>query len=270
MIKLIEMLYKTNYLSQVILRLDFSQVENWKDNDISEYLKKIFLKEFSELKEIPNKGYTINLKSSTDEPIFEKTNDGLFYKFTKNENNDYIKSIIITSSYITLKYNGKYYNGFQTIIDHDLDLIIKCLTLLDINEILKMGLRYINEINENTENLIDSYKWVDSRFRMMESEKENHFLDECNENMIRSMSKLEYFIGDYKFIFQYGEFNSNYPSKIFKNNFVLDYDCQLMDIDNISNIKNNIKKMSSFIYKFFENSISDELRQKLEGEINDE
>lgn len=77
------------------------------------------------------------------------------------------------------------------------------------------------------------------------------------------MSKIEYSEEDFYFIFQFGQFNANYPSTVIKNNFILDYDCQLRTAENINDLRDNLKKMSSFIYKFFEDSIDDYLRDKL-------
>lgn len=113
----------------------------------------------------------------------------------------------------------------------------------------RIGLRYINQliIDEGNpfewneiikEPLISMIKFV-----------------EIKEELSRLIGVIELNRSDYFIRFQYGWFNSEYPSPIAKKEFVLDYDCYSEDEIGISSILSQVELFHREIKKLFKDSM---------------
>ena len=97
-------------------------------------------------------------------------------------------------------------------------------------------------------------KWINPKLHNFKFEPQN-------SKIIRSMNRADYRIDEYNLIFQYGQFNLNYPSTVVKDDFVLDYECSYNNIESIKDVKEHMLSMDEIIYKFF-NESSGELLDK--------
>ena len=81
-----------------------------------------------------------------------------------------------------------------------------------------------------------------------------------DSRIIRSLNRTEYKIDDFKVIFQYGQFNLNYPSIMIKDDFILDYECLNNYSESINDVKDIVVKMDEIIHNFYSESIGSKLK----------
>ena len=85
--------------------------------------------------------------------------------------------------------------------------------------------------------------------------------------MIRSMHLTEYSVDNMHINFRYGMFNPEYPNRLVKNNFALDYDCFVQEaITSPAEVTSYIERGHRFIQALFEASITDALRKEMKNE----
>lgn len=132
------MLYKNNCISQIILRIDFSEISDFgKDDEIPSEIKEIIKEKFPEGDIIKNKEFKIDLDSSTDAPMQTKGFDSFSYIFDNMNENEITKELKFDSSFLSIYYNGKYYDSFEQILN-DMNLILKFLELYEIKKLRKL------------------------------------------------------------------------------------------------------------------------------------
>ena len=192
-----------------------------------------------------------NLKlDSTGLPIQGEANDvKLIWNF-KNENGKFIN---LSGDNLSLVHSGDFYTTFDSFLK-DINLVIKGLKSYKLPAIKSIGLRYVNQIPISDESLIERYFNSDLHLLNYNSE---------NEDVVQSISKVESFINNFLFSFQYGIFNPNYPSITENKDFILDYDCIIENDLDIDELEDYLNQMHDIIYDKFETSIKDDLRNKM-------
>jgi len=124
--------------------------------------------------------------------------------------------------------------------------------------IKRIGLRYINQIQMKEGNPFDWDTLIKPELTKIISA-----FPGSKENIARAMSQIQINEDDAKIIFQFGLFNSEYPAKVTKREFVLDYDCSTEDESEPDRVLGRFGSFNVIITKFFEDSILDELRDKM-------
>ena len=81
------------------------------------------------------------------------------------------------------------------------------------------------------------------------------------DSITRSMHQLHLRIDDYKIIFQFGAFNSEFPNTITQKEFILDYDCISEEEHEPNNVLVKFKQFNTQISGLFEQSINANLRE---------
>lgn len=161
-----------------------------------------------------------------------------------------IKNIRINYSSITISWNGKYFRGPED-LKEDIKKIINILDELCLWEDLIISLRYVNEITP--ESVDDWSEWINPQLH-------NFNFKPDNSKLMRSLTRAEYEIDDFHFVFQYGQYNMDYPSTFIRNDFVLDYECIRPDGCDIYLIKHDFRKMNKIIYDAYKKSIEKMLK----------
>lgn len=91
-------------------------------------------------------------------------------------------------------------------------------------------------------------------------------VDDVKTALIRSMHLSEYRFNDLSLNFRFGCFNSEYPSPMRRDDFVLDYDCFSTEAyTSADQVLEFIHRGHEYIQKLFENSITDRLRQVMKN-----
>lgn len=171
--------------------------------------------------------------------------------------NDLGDLITLESDFLSFSiHNYSSYNEF-------IALVKKAISLLQVNneELKRLGLRYVNSIKLKEGNPFELNGYIAPHLT-----QSINFLDNIDtNNLSRNVGQMVFNKSDpdYYLNFLYGWPNSEFPNRIAKKEFVLDYDCYTE-----SNIKINeaFKYIDNFhveIKRMFVKSIGDELRKKI-------
>lgn len=253
------MQYKSNYLKNVIFRIDFSQQlpPNKKLIDNFYNLVKV---EFPKKEALKGKIlHTQIVSKKNGNKVTQQEQNVTNYKFS-DENQTKVLTLEPLSN-MNLVFN--IYKNSQELNDI-IGLIINAVIQVygDI-EIKRTGLRYINDISIPEGNPFDWAPFINhSLIASLDFPPENR-------NLSRSMGVIELIRDDHGVLFQYGMYNPEYPNKIARKIFVLDYDCYINDNLNASEIKEKTKMLQSDEECLFESSINDGLREKMGVVIDD-
>ena len=246
--------YKSNYLTNVIYRIDFNDIEEINNNVA---LESIYEK-INATGLFPNK----NIHQMTEKSIQIESDSkssvitNFIHKLNCQSNNAENIEINKRSIIINLK---KYTNFscFMKIID------IVHAAVADIKDKIKikrLGVRYINEISLKEGLPFDNGNIISEKL----TSKEIEFFSVEEQNHInRSLSQTSFIYDDYQVVFTNGYVNSQFPAKILKNEYLLDIDCFTNSCE-FNDIKTIITKMNTeIITPFFEKSIKDALRNEM-------
>ncbi len=216
-----------NFLTDIVIKIIFSEI------DLTAFQENIphFIKEIQG--EYPTNIPLVNQKVQIKSTKKSNEISGKFYPsilFRKNDE----KQLTLRTNEILLEYNGKYYDSFDNKLSDDLTLINNALQIYEIPSILHISMRYINQIPRIDNILAKEY---------------THFFNE--KNSVRTMIRTEYAEGDHHIIFNYGEYNSNYPSTNIKHNFILDYETYTDTPQNFNQLLNTLSEIHQINKKYF-------------------
>ncbi len=238
-------IYKKNYLDNVIFRVDFDAL--YKINDPpSEFQEKVKEKfPIPEQKELREYTWDFIKKEQTDKiyPLW------IFYNLDKSQ------KINISYKFFSLEFT-KYHSfpEFKLIIEETYNNFIK---IYNPPLITRFGLRYINKIVLNNGNPFDWSSYINSS---LTHPIDNFFEDK--KNLSRAITQVSMNCGDYNILFSYGFYNSEYPNRISRKEFVLDYDCSSGNIEP-TNVIGNLETYNSIINDLFERSIDSKLKEEM-------
>lgn len=246
--------YRTPFLKEVIVRLDFSSPVTKLARTIPQRLKEMVSPLFpiSEPKEFIGKELIVT-KDITKEKILEGT-DWFFHSVDRQ------KTLIVSRDNVNISY--KKYDSFDVLKQDFLPIVEELFGTYDDFEGKRLGLRYINEITLPENNVLDWANYLDERLLTSLN------FPQDPGKICRAFNNLELNYGDLIIRFQYGMFNADYPAAIRKKSFILDYDAYYQGPQNLEDVKHNIDIFHEAIQTLFEYSISDELRSLMGVEGN--
>jgi len=246
--------YRTPFLKEVIVRLDFSYPITELTKTIPQRLKDIVSPLFpiSEPKGFIGKELVIT-KDATKEKTLEGT-DWFFHSMDKQ------KTLIIARDNVNISY--KKYDSFDVLKRDFLPIVEELFGIYNDFQGKRLGLRYINEITLSENNVFDWTNYLDGRLLTALS------FPQDPSKICRAFNNLVLNYGDLIIRFQYGMFNADYPAPVRKKSFILDYDAYCQGPQNLEDVKHNIDIFHQAIQTLFEYSISDELRSLMGVEGN--
>lgn len=252
--------YENPYLNEVIFRIDFSNISSLYENnkEASKDFHEKISKKFPNTIIQRNHEFNIGIDANTGKPTQVSSHEGNFLWVFKNRKHD--KSVELTSKSLVLHYNKGAYTHFRYFLE-DIMLLIDALKDYSPKDLSFLGLRYINQIDGKT---------------MPELEKcinPNYFNNtatnlEDDEEFIQVLDKLSIKKDNYILDFQYGLFNAAYPDPNFDKDFILDLDCTTNKVKTIDDVVDELKHMNKYVWKKFEDAITDILRDEMCGEEN--
>lgn len=255
----VKKIYKKNYITRTIYRIDFPAFPEYKKDDYESHTKfqEKIKEKYPNIKQ--NKKETIEVNMSKDsqniisvtEPIWIFNNDDKSKLLNLEPDN-----ISITETKYTTF--DSYYEDIKFVLDAFIDLY-------PIKEISRIGMRYINEIKFPTGDPLDWSGYIDPNLFSIAK----NFPSETDK-VLRSMHLLALKEETYKLNFQFGCYNSEFPNPVTRKEFVLDYDCRIKEQKNISDAYQIAKDFNKIINYWFEKSIGDELRRDMEVVVNGE
>jgi uncharacterized protein (TIGR04255 family) len=240
--------YKKNFIKTIIFRIDFSPILKLKDNSPIDFQEAI--KQYCSDLEIRD-AFLHTMHFGKKKQSSERES----YKQFVFRSKDKVHSVVLDFKFLSIEAN-KYdkYDDLKIIIEKVFNSFKKIYTPLSIK---RLGLRYINEIKLNTGH---PYEWKDyihdSLINIYSSFYEK-------ERYTRLLSQIYYSFDDHRLIFTYGTPNSEFPSKITRKEFLLDYDCAAENVEETDIIK-DLDIFHNRIQTLFEYSIKPGLRKLME------
>lgn len=228
------------FLNEVLLKVDFHSVPKLlgENGDPSDF-ERVIQSEFPKFSSHDEKFAEVNMFK---ELVINENGPNKFWVYEKEN----IKKIHLKNSSLTLSYNGEFFKNPKCLIK-DTELIINALKNISVEMTTTIKLRYVNEITPKVK-IKNWDDWINPNLHNFKFQPEN-------SKLIRSLNRTEYKIDDFNLIFQYGQFNLNYPSTVIKNDFILDYECFTNNLENINDIKDKVIEMNNIIHMFYNNSI---------------
>ena len=254
------MAYKMDYLTDVILRLDFSvdceDIKTELKTEIQSVIANYFPipeKRSTELQQVISSANDPDKKELTikTEKIIE------WHYFGKNRE----KELVITSNYIYILI--KKYNSFDILKKEFFDIVGALVKIYNDIKFNRIGLRYIDQvdlINDKTSRKNWHTYW--SKYINSNLTSGLSFLDD-DQKMSRYLSSIEMNYGDFMLRFQYGISNPDYPAPNKKQIFILDTDVYSVGLYSIADVENVISQYQNVEKDWFERSIKDSLRGKM-------
>lgn len=243
--------YPKNFLSGVVLRIDFSGDVTLGDlNEFGASITDLFpSKEARE----SVAGFEINFINSEVRQQKKVVYSWLF----KNASEDIFMDI--GSNYLTIEC--KKYPGWEKMSSMIARTVIPLLNQIGVKTAKRIGLRYLNEIDLaepepiNWEDLLAESLIGPLRFARDQSQK-----------IARGMSQLIIKLNGADLAFNFGVWNPDYPNPVTRKQFVLDLDCYTILSSDTDELTEKIAYFHTQIENLFEASITETLRIKLRGE----
>ena len=246
-------IYSKTPISEVIFKLDFGNTYNIKEN-IHIFYEKIKDKfPYDTINSEPE--ITINIENADGE--IKTTHEPKSWYFHESEDiNDSPLIIEVSKNYCLIDYRCdlREYEGYPAFKEEYIDLIIKSLSVFEIKEFTKIGLRYINNINCPKGNPL---KWKDIIV------DELLFDDLLNkyDSPSRLMSEFMFEKNDFFINFHYGIFNTEFPNPIARKEFTLDFDCMCKNETNVNEISEVVNDMHDTILELFKENVTKEYKE---------
>ena len=239
--------YKKNFLAQVILRLDFTKEIEQSETCYSKFydgIKGVF----------PNKKIdtSVTVKATFLDKKFEQSQEeSPLYTFTNIEET---KILTLEKTDLVITYVNNSYTDFSELSD-TIKLVINSFYSAYGNMIVKRtGLRYINNFYLPEGDPLDWSNLIDKRLLQL-----IEFVPDKKElSQVLGVLVLNKSYGKLRIVS--GLFNSEYPNKIAKKEFILDYDCFSEYENEVQDIPALAKTLNDEITKLFELSIQDGMR----------
>jgi uncharacterized protein (TIGR04255 family) len=248
-----EICYLKNYLQEVIARIDFAvPIEALNAAVLPDKVQKALKSRYPIFES--TKAFSQNVI------IHEQgvhTNSREFQQWVYHgENRE--KTITVTPDSITVSIKQyRDYEEFKLDVIEPIDEISKIEGNIFIN---RTGLRYVNVFP----NITNKYDELIEKFHPMIASPFKSIID--IKNLSRIINISEYIHDEVKCRLQSGIFNPDYPAKIKKREFILDFDAFIDTPHSFTNINELFDSLHNVIQSKFEDSITTKLRDELNEE----
>lgn len=241
--------YKKNFLTDIVYRIDFAKVLVLDKESPVEFQKQI-ADIFPLLEPVKQMGFLIE---NDGVELRSKEDIRTLWSFRNSENN---KLVEIDSEHMALSF--KSYLDFEE-FSKTIESVNKALFSAYPNiHILRLGLRYINQITLDEKDIYDWGKYLSNSLLT------GLGVVEDKSKIRRSMHSTEIFYEpDIMLNFRYGIFNKSYPAQLLEKEFILDYDCSTKSSLKQEELPARIDKFHDIISENFESQITEEFKELL-------
>lgn len=248
--------YKTNFITNAIFKVDFPEID-LDTSDIPNKLQNTLKNKFPTVHKLKTGNLDVKVKGV--DQVTTQLNEKILLEFKNRNNKDKFNKVIISPNYVSLEYES--YNCFKEFYKDIKFVFDAFLEAYPIEKIKRIGLRYINQITLDSGNPFDWDNLINKNLLYVHKFAENS----KDIDILRSMHILELEEDDHQLRFQFGLYNSEYPNPIARREFVLDYDCYIDNEMESFKLFEDSKRCNAIIYKWFEKSIGENLREIMRG-----
>jgi uncharacterized protein (TIGR04255 family) len=243
--------YKRNFITDVIFRIDFRNISGLNAGNQPEEFEEEIISKFPVKKPIEQRG--LKLEGHGEGVSVEKMPTQTIWTYSDKE-----KRMIVELAANFLTVNCKKYETFDLFKKNVTSILDHFLSIYKIDSIDRMGLRYIDKITLDHDNLFSWKEHIN-----IDLIKNLDFIG--NKNTLRRIMQV-YEIAlksDTNLRFQSGIFNSWYPDKLVQKEFYIDCDCYTPIQINANEIKEKIDDFHSLCSEYFEKSITEKFRKEI-------
>lgn len=168
------------------------------------------------------------------------------------------KTLTLGSDNVNVQYNT--YGSFASLKEDFID-VVSCLcgTYKDL-QFKRLGLRYANEITLSDDNVFAWGNFLRSQLLGILNVAEDQ------ASICRTLGTLELVRDDHFVRFTYGVPNPDYPARVRRKQFVLDYDAYRQGALDLADVIQSLDSLHETIQAMFEGDITSELRRLMEPE----
>lgn len=244
--------YKKNYLKQVIFRVDF---ENASLSGFEE-MKELLAGEFDIAKKLQGRSGNFEIKFDSNE-VINSTEEIEVWQFTNSKTKNKFE---IGPTHCLLEYFA--YKNSDDLKKHINTYCEELLEKNNVSNLLRVGLRYINEIDISAIKKISDW----NTYIATDLISYINFLKSNNKIATRMLNQIETKTDDFNTVFKYGIWNNKYPSPITNSPFVLDIDgfTRLAVDFSKGELLRITSELNKEIENIFELSITDKLRKEMD------
>jgi len=248
--------YQNNYLTNVILRLDFEPIQILRES-IKVEAKPEFSARLAAVYPLvagqPTATLTVNV-GPTGSGINQQIT-GIQWHHRKVENGT--KVIVLGPDFLAVEYGKNDYDHFPPFRQEVATALEALQVLYTVPRFNRIGLRYVNDITIPEGNALD---WdgiiVPDLITAVLAGKESE------ASVVRSMHQLQARQGERDSVITYGLHNPDFPNTLARRSFVLDYDCSQSGVEAAQALQ-VIDGLNKCCETMFEHSIQSDLRDKM-------
>ena len=244
-----QIVYRRNFLTNVILKINFPVILEISDGTPTTFQKSI-LRDFPILEPVQQMEFKIENKGLN---VVDHKSNKILWKFHNKENTEFVEL-----DFGSLAYIVKNYTDYSTFRKSAESIFSRFFSNFPSILISRLGLRYINQITlEGT----DYFNW--GGYLNQNLIKKIDFYR--NKTEIRRLLTVSELALDEETVlnFKFGILNSTYPSPIVNREFLLDYDCHTSIQFEKEILTTKVNMYHRYIKDYFEASITDNLRKVL-------
>lgn len=242
--------YKTNFLQNVIFRIDF-----FKDKlSIDDFDIKKIKSRFSifEPKTVKEKAFLLKNDKGKEPSISEASAiETKQYIFKKEDSS---ATLVITNQNLVFNYTE--YKNFAE-LKNDVATILNAFFQNSSEIISRIGLRYINYFEPKAIGSISWESFINQKYII------------SNDFEAKELQSMSVWVGKKEtdlIKVQYGKHNPNLPNESLKDNFVIDIDVYTTQIADDLKLENILSDWNQLAKDVFEKIITEEMRKILNGE----
>lgn len=244
--------YSKNYLTEVIARIDLvSPIIQLKDQLPKEISAKAL--RYFPIDE-PSRAITQNvlLRPNDVTSSSEEYTEWNFYGLNRKN-----RLTIIPNAFLV---SVSEYERYEDLREQLLQIEESFFTIFPEAQPKRIGLRYINQLEFPISNILGWVEYVNEDLLGL-----LRFSDTQDSKPVRIFHNFETKNDDFNLRFQFGVHNPDYPAPIRRNVFILDYDAYFQGLIEPVEIPKMLDRFHSRIQNVFEISITDTLREKMNG-----
>lgn len=248
-----DLCYKRNFLRQVIARVDFVGPLAAIATSLPAQLSQQILKRYP-ISE-PAKAIAQELQISPEqEVVAAKRTEHTIWTFYSKERD---RKLTLQPEALLLEVGQ--YRTFELMKDDFVAMAGALFAVAKDAQPSRLGLRYINVIELDGDKPFD---W-DGLLNAQMLSLFKFPLEPDRSSIARAFHNLELALGDFNLRYQFGMHNPDYPAKIRRRAFVLDLDGYAQGALNKAEIEQLLDTFHSKIQEYFEFSITDALRERM-------
>ena len=253
------MCYSTNHLSKVILRADFLQLQNELLTNCDAFTAAIRTN-FPHVTSLPLMAMSVEVMQEGEANV-SRTDSGTQWTYRKEI--DGTIAVVVSPNFVSLEYGPADYTTFDAFLA-DFEMAFNAFRgLFNIEQVVRVGLRYINEIRlpgraMDWDGIIDQSLIAAVKASLLPTGR-----------MVRSIHQIVQQVGEDQVLLTYGLPNPDFPSPNVQRFFILDIDCYRSYTIESNTVVACAKELNVNATEAFEASIDTGLRDKMGIVVNE-